>query len=298
MYRKQVRRRRAVLGLLVAASLALLTAYFGEGSNGALHGFQRGVAAVLAPIQEGADRALKPARDLVNWFDETFQARGDNKRLRSELESLRAKVAAGETASAENDQLRKLVDLDRSGKLPSNRDRVTARVIARSPTVWYSSITVDHGSSSGIRVDDPVVTGDGLVGRVSQVTAGTADVTLITDHTSAVSALVVPQGASGVIKPEVGNPEDLVLDFIERDHKIRKGQTVVTAGWRSGSLASLFPYGIPIGRVSEASIAEQETYQRVHVQPFADIRGIQFVQVLARSGGGSTSVSASAGATP
>ncbi len=299
MYRKQVRRRRAVLGLLVAASLALLTAYFGEGSGGALHGFQRGVAAVLAPIQEGAGRALKPGRDLVNWFDETFQARGDNRRLRSELETLRAKVAAGETATAENDQLRKLVHLDRSGALPGDRGRVTARVIARSPTVWYSTINVDHGSSSGIRDNDPVVTGDGLVGRVTQVTAGTAEVTLITDHTSAVSALVVPEGAAGVIKPEVGNPDDLVLDFIERNHRIQKGQRVVTAGWRSGGLSSLFPYGIPVGQVSSASIAEQETYQRVHVKPFADIRGIQFVQVLTRAGGtASSELHASTGGAP
>jgi rod shape-determining protein MreC len=297
VYRKQVRRRRAVLGLLVAASLALLTAYFGEGSGGALHGFQRGVAAVLAPIQEGADRALKPARDLVNWFDQTFQARGDNKHLRNELADLRSKVAAGETATAENEQLRKLVGFDRKVGLPGGR--VTARVIARSPTVWYSTVTVDHGSSSQIRVDDPVVTGDGLVGRVTQVTAGTAEVTLITDHTSAVSALVVPRGTAGVIKPEVGNPEDLVLDFIDKSHKISKGQRVVTAGWRAGSLASLFPYGIPIGEVSEASIAEQETYQRVHVKPYADIRGIQFVQVLTRTGRhASSNLTASTGGVP
>ena len=299
MYRKQVRRRRAVLGLLVAASLALLTAYFGEGSGGALHGFQRGVAAVLAPLQEGTDRALKPARDLVNWFDETFQARGENKRLRGELEDLRSKVTRAEAAAAENEQLRKLVDLNRKGVLPADRGRVTARVIARSPTVWYSTVTVDRGSSSHVRVDDPVVTGDGLVGRVTQVTAGTAEVTLITDHTSAVSALIVPQGASGVIKPEVGNPEDLVLDFLERDRSIHAGQRVVTAGWRSGSLASLFPYGIPVGRVSEASVAEQETYQRVHVKPFADIRGIQFVQVLTRAGGtASADLNASIRAAP
>jgi rod shape-determining protein MreC len=76
MYRKQVRRRRAVLVLLVIVSLVLLSSHFSEGSSGPLHGIQRGLATILAPIEEGADRALKPARDLVNWFDETFEARG------------------------------------------------------------------------------------------------------------------------------------------------------------------------------------------------------------------------------
>jgi rod shape-determining protein MreC len=297
VYRKQVRRRRAVLGLLVAASLALLTASFGNGS-GPLHGFQRVVVTVLSPIQEGADRALKPARDLVNWFDQTFSARGENKKLQSELQGLRTKVAAGETASAENRQLRGLVGLDRSGKLPTDFGRVTGRVIARSPTVWYSTVNIDKGSSSHIRVNDPVITGDGLVGRITQTTAGTSQVTLITDHTSAVSALVVPEGAAGVVKPEVGNPDDLVLDYIERGGGVHVGQTVVTAGWRSGTLASLFPGGIPIGRVTEATIAEQETYQQVHLQPFADIRGIEFVQVLTRSGHSTGRLSAQVGGTP
>jgi rod shape-determining protein MreC len=125
-----------------------------------------------------------------------------------------------------------------------------------------------------------VITGDGLVGRVTDTTGATAQVTLITDHRSAVSATVVPQGPSGVIKPEVGDPEDLLLDFIQNDREVDEGQTVVTAGWTSGRLSSVFPYGIPIGEVTETTIGEQETYQRVHVEPFPDMRDIDFVQVL------------------
>ena len=82
MYRKQVRRRRAVLLLLVVASLTLLSLYFREGSEGPFHRAQRGVATALGPFEEVVDRALKPARDFVNWFDETFEARGENEKLR------------------------------------------------------------------------------------------------------------------------------------------------------------------------------------------------------------------------
>ena len=91
MYRKQVRRRRAVLALLVLSSFALLTATYGQQSGG----LQRGVSAVFGPLQEGADRALKPARDLINWFDETFDARGENDDLQSEVEQLRTRVVGG-----------------------------------------------------------------------------------------------------------------------------------------------------------------------------------------------------------
>ena len=70
-------------------------------------------------------------------------------------------------------------------------------MIARSPTVWFSDVTIDVGSGDGVAVDDPVVNGDGLVGTVTAVTGGSAQVTLIADHSSAVSAKVVPVGRPG-----------------------------------------------------------------------------------------------------
>jgi rod shape-determining protein MreC len=278
VYRKQVRRRRAVLALLVLSSFVLLTATYGQQSGG----LQRGVSAVFGPLQEGADRALKPARDLINWVDETFAARGDKDRLQTEVQELRGKVAAGETALSENDQLRKLLELRTNGELPAGFTPVTGRVIARSPTIWYSTVTIDHGTSAGVAVNDPVINGDGLVGRVTSATAGTAQVTLITDHTSAVSAKVVPDGIQGVIRPEVGNPADLVLDFIDSSKNVRVGETVVTSGWKARGLSSLYPYGIPLGRVTQASVAEQEASQQVHVRPYADLRQLEFVQVLTK----------------
>jgi len=77
MYDKAVRRRRAVLVVLVALSLTLLTAYFGESSTGSLHGVQRGAMEVLAPIQEGANRVVKPFRDLFRWFGSTLKAKDE-----------------------------------------------------------------------------------------------------------------------------------------------------------------------------------------------------------------------------
>src|SRR5918994_4284451 len=284
MYRKQVRRRRAVLVLLVIVSLILLSTHFSEGSGGPLHGVQRVVATVLGPLEEGAGRALKPVRDMFDWFGETFEARGENDELRDEVEDLRERVAEAESAVGENKELRALLKLGPAGGI-EGREPVSARVIARSPTVWYSTVSIDKGSSSGVDVDDPVITGAGLVGRVTETTGGTARVTLITDHRSAVSAKVIPNGPSGVIMPEVGDPGRLLLDFIEEDRDVKEGRMVVTAGWRAGKLTSLFPYGIEIGRVTEASIDEQETYQRVHVRPFADIREMEVLQVLTEPGG-------------
>ena len=109
MYRKQVRRRRAVLALLVISSFVLLTITYGQQSGG----LQRGVSTIFSPLQDGADRALKPARDLVGWFDKTFDARGENSRLKDELVQTRRLAVGAQAALQENEQFRKLFKLDR-----------------------------------------------------------------------------------------------------------------------------------------------------------------------------------------
>jgi len=141
-------------------------------------------------------------------------------------------------------------------------------------------VTVDVGSGDGVAVDDPVIDGDGLVGRVAAVTGSSAQVTLISDHSSAVSARVVPQGVGGVIKAEVGNPGELILDFIDSPKHVHRGEAVVTASWRAQGFASLFPPDLPVGEVTQTSIVEQEATQQVHVRPYADLRNLETLQVL------------------
>jgi rod shape-determining protein MreC len=194
---------------------------------------------------------------------------------------LRQDLAAAEAAVGENRELRGLVNLDKTSEL-AGRDPVTARVTFRPATAFYSLVMLDKGSSSGVRPDDPVVTGDGLIGRVSDVTSGTSTVTLITDHRSAVTATVLPDGPSGIVQSEVGDPDDLLLNFIEGDARVRPGENLVTAGWSADGLSSRFPFGILIGEVTEATIGEQETSQRVRVRPFADLGELNLVQILTK----------------
>ncbi len=274
-----------MLALLVSLSIGLLTVYFGESASGGLHAIQRGFLEVLAPLQEGASRALKPAGDLVGWTGDVIDAKSENKDLKKQNEKLQSEVAALQTAERDARQLRGLVGLNRSTSFPSGFDTVGARVIGRSPTVWYSTITIDKGSDQGVHADQPVVSGAGLVGRVSDVAPDAARVTLITDHTSGVSAQLVPDGPNGLVKATVGNPNDLILDFVEKGRAVRKGATVVTSGWRSSKIESLFPRGIPIGRVSHVDVDERELYQRVHLRPFSDLRELDVVEVLTRNSG-------------
>lgn len=281
---KVVRRRRAALAIFIGLSVLMLTAYFGESAGGVLHTLQKGAQEALAPLETGTDRALKPFRDFFGWFGDTVDAKGENDKLKSEVETLRKRLAESDTATRDARELRGLVKLTRVDGFPQGTEPVAARVIAHSPTVWYSTVKIDKGSGDGVRKDQPVIAAGGLAGKVTRVTGGTSEVTLVTDASSAVSAQVMPDGANGIVKPELGKPEDLLLDFIQKGRRVTKGTTVVTSGFKSAKVESRFPRGIPIGRVSRVDLDEVALYQRVHVAPFADLRRLDYVQVLRSKG--------------
>ena len=282
MYDKTVRRRRAVLALLVALSIALLTAYFGESAGGGLHSVQRGFVTVLAPIQDGAHKALKPFRDFVGWIGDTFNARGQRDKLAKQLATLRSQRIADAGGARQAAELEAILGLDTRLRLSSYHP-VSANVIGRSPTVWYAQIEVDRGSSDGVGVDQPVVDGDGLVGKVTTVTPHASFVTLITDQKSGVSATDNETGAPGVVQPAVGNPNDLLMQFVPDASQVKVGQEVVTSGTTSSRLESLFPPGIPIGHVT--SVDPSNLVQGVHIAPYANLRSVEFVQILTAAAG-------------
>jgi rod shape-determining protein MreC len=278
--KKVVRRRRAVLGVLVVLSLGLLTVYFGENGGGFLHGVQRGTSAVFSPLEQGVSVVFRPVSNFTHWTGDVFHAKKENKELKKQVQQLREQLAQNQTAQRDAEQLRGLVGLSRASSFASQGKLVTARVISRSPTVWYSNIVISKGSSDGIHINDPVIAAGGLAGKISSVTGGQAQVTLITDESSAVSAEVMPDGSNGIVRPEVGNPNDMLLDYIQKGAKIAKGDSVITSGFTSSSLDSVFPREIPIGRVTKVGPSELEQYSRVHIQPYADLRRMDYVQVL------------------
>jgi len=293
VYDKTVRRRRAVLALLVVSSLILLTAYFGESAGGGLHSVQRGVLEVVSPIQEGASRALKPFRDFFGWAGDTIHAKGQVKDLTKQRNQLYRQLTTERGATAENARLRQLVQLDQNGVAAFKP--ISARVIGSSPTLWYATIVIDKGSSSGIHEGMPVIASDedngGLAGKVTNVTGDAAQVTLITDHTISVSARVVADphnnkpprntaaSPTGVVQTEVGRPNDLVLQYTTRNDDIRPGDSIVSSGICSARLTGVYPPDLPIGIVTGVQDSGTDD-QKVHVRPLVNMRRIQFVQVL------------------
>jgi rod shape-determining protein MreC len=282
VYDKTVRRRRAVLVLLVVLSLLLLTAYFGEAPGGRLHAVQRAFLTVVSPIQDGANKALKPVRDLFGWFGDTLNAKGQRNELRKQVNQLRAEKVADQAEKRSNRELLAMFHLDNQLSVANYRP-VAATVVGVTPNIWYSTVTIDKGESAGVHVNDPVINGEGLVGVVTQAASDGALVSLITDSTVGVSARIGTSSATGIVQPKVGDPNNLLLQYLPANFQANPGEAVVTSGTVAPPLDSLFPPGIPIGQVT--SVNEESAYKSVNVRPFANLHNLDVVQVLTAAAG-------------
>jgi rod shape-determining protein MreC len=295
---KQVRRRRAVLGLLVGASLILLTAYFGESESSPLHSIQRGIVEVLSPVQEGANKALSPVRDVASWFSSTLRAKSQRDFYKHKAQVLQGEVAKLKQYQIDYQQLSREHLLDTSNDI-NQYAPVAATVYERDPQLWYSTIEVDKGSDDGVHANDPVLSDGGLIGKVLTAESTVSVVQLISDHSMSVTAEVqnttgAPQGE---LVPAVGDPNQMLLTFLPPHAVIQPGDTVVTAGFKEGKYDSLYPPAIPIGTVTQASQAEILSNQQVQVAPTADLTHISNVQILTRPQGATQSASTTGGGT-
>ncbi len=284
MYGKTARRRRAVLVLLVVLSIILLTAYFGESSNGGLHSVQRGFMTVVSPIQDGANTVLKPVRDAVGWFGGMLKAKDERNRLRRELDKLRASVVAERSGRLSRREQSELGSLD-SRMRQAGYGLVSANVVVEPANIWYATVDIDKGSSEGIAVNDAVINGEGLVGKVSTVASDSAQVSLITDSRVAVSARISGSRQPGMVQPKVGNPSDLLLQYLPSNSNASPGELVETSGTVAGNgeYESLFPAGIPIGTVT--SIEQESPYRSVNLRPAVELHSLDVVQVLTAAPG-------------
>lgn len=264
-------------GVLVVLSIALITIYFRESAGGGLHQVQSAGATVLRPFEIAAERVARPFRDAYGYFAGLVHAKSENARLQEEVDTLRQQVTQNATAASENVELKRLLKFTSGPSFPADFKPVTTRIIAQPSPALGQVVSIDAGRTAGIRKDDPVMTAEGLIGSVSKVARDTAQVTLLTDETSAAAARDMNTGAIGMVKQGSGGFE---LDNVSKDQRVEPGDLLVTAGWKSAGLSSIFPPNIPIGTVTSVGQTEVDLYKRVQVEPFADFNSLSIVLVL------------------
>jgi rod shape-determining protein MreC len=274
-------RARLVALALVLLSVALITVYFRESSeDGVLHEAQRIGVSILTPFEVAGERVSRPFRDAWGWTSDLVGAKEENARLKEELEVLRKANIENQTAAAENDQLKERLDYIEGPSFPAGYDAVPTAVIAKPPSIFAQQVTVAAGSSDGVQLDDPVVTDDGLVGIVTEVTSNAAQVQLLTDQDSHVSARVLGGSAFGIVDRGPSDGSTLVLNRVPKDEVVNEDDIVITSGWRVAGLTSLYPRGIAIGKVSGVSRRDVDLYTRIQVTPFVDFDSLEHVIVL------------------
>ena len=268
MYDKTVRRRRAVLVLLVVLSLLLLTAYFGEAPSGRLHGVQRAFLTVVSPIQDGANKALKPVRDLFGWFGDTLHAKSQRDELRKQIDKLRRELVADQAEKRSYRQLLALYHLDQLGRrrLPPG-DRHGRRQIAQH-------LVLDGRRSTRAQSPACASTTRSSTAKASSARSPRWPPTA-PRWTSSPTARWASRRASAratrpaSCSPRSANPTTCCCSTCRPPPQANQGEYVVTSGTVSSPDDSLYPPGILIGQVT--SVNEESAYKSVNVHPSANL---------------------------
>jgi rod shape-determining protein MreC len=252
-----------ILFLVVAGILALaLSGYLNPVSNifsGSLINLQTWISTRYLAISD----FLTVPRDVA-------ALRQRNAALEAEISQLQAQVIELQNKVAQTDTLAALVDFSRSN--PTNTYKAAA-VVGRDPSPFLHYVIINRGSNDGIRRGMPVVTNQGLVGRVDAVIGGAARVQLITDPASLVSVTLQNSGTDAVLRGSVSG--ELTLDMLSQDAKVQSGDVVLTSG-----LGGEYPADLLVGQVSNVSKRESDLFQQATVQPVVDFSRLEIVLVI------------------
>jgi rod shape-determining protein MreC len=227
---------------------------------------------------------LNPVIDIEAWITERYQAvsniltapqdtvrlRQRNLELEAEVSRLQAQIIELQQQLAETNILSALVDFARAS--PENRYQAAA-VIARDPSPFLHYVVINRGSDDGLRRGMPVVTQQGLVGRITAVTAGAARVQLITDPASIVNVRLDPSGTEAMLAGELSG--DISVDMIPQGADIKVGDLVLTSG-----LGGNFPGNILVGQVAGIRSRDQDLFQSGTIQPVVDFNKLEIVLVI------------------
>jgi rod shape-determining protein MreC len=270
--------RRTIVVVLILVALTLITISFRSPTAGALHDVQGAGSTALRPFQVAATRVAQPFRDAYDYVHSLANAKAENKRLKKQNQALRDSVFVAMSKLSNYPDLVKLLHLEQLSTFPKDFRAVNAEVITTPGSAFAHTVTIAAGSSSGVRINAPVVSGGGLVGHVSNVFPDEAIVTLLSDTDSFVAARDLSTGVRGGVRTGTGGT--LILDQVPKQDVVRRGDAIVTDGTRNARYPDIYPYGIPIGRVSSFGVTDTAAFLQVQVQPFANLGSLEAVGVL------------------
>lgn len=266
----QRRRAGILLAVIVFVSLVLITFDFRGDEEGPLERLRSGVGTVLQPFQDGVTTLVTPLGETSERIGELFRIRTENQQLRDRVAELEERTASRTDLRRENRELRELLEIADRTEL----DTVAARVVALAPSNFEWTVTIDVGTDDGVTRGMPVISGDGLVGRIIQSSPGASRVLLAIDPNFAAAARTARVGEVGTIAGRGSDP--ILLRLLDPEADVEPGDEIVTASYDHG----VFPAGIPIGEVREVIDGQGRLYREAQVRPYVNFARLHHVMVV------------------
>lgn len=234
----------------------------------------RSIASTITyPIQQGASSVGNWIGGFFGNFGELRRASTENQQLHRQIDQMQTELRDTRERAAEAARLEALFKLNEK----SAYQTVVARVIARDPSMWFDSVTIDKGRWAGIEVNMPVVTPGGIVGRVISTSPLSAQVMLVTDEKSGAGAIVGQLGQSTAMGSVKGMGENGLLEmrYVSGMEKVQVGDTVTTTGQDA-----IYPQGYTVGEVVEVKPGSATQAQIIRIRPGAGLERLKEVAVL------------------
>ena len=268
MYRDS-RRIRVVLALLILTSFTLITVDYRAGDGTALRALRTAAASVFGPVQRAVTNAVRPIGNALSTLGDLGSINEEADRLRAENTELKNQLHQIDDLRRENDELRRLNGLTTRGGYRT----VRCRVVALGPDNFEWTATLDCGSGDGVREDQTVVNGDGLVGRVVEVAPFSARVLLAVDPEFTVIGRLAAHGTTGPVTGDGLKP--MTMQLLEPTAAVSTGEAIVSQGVQGGIVA-----GVPIGVVTSVSRERSVLTRTVTVRPFVRFTALDVVAVV------------------
>jgi rod shape-determining protein MreC len=270
---REIRQRAPIwLAILLFTNLVIMAFYARDyESNQRL--FRVWMQAAASPVQNVSSKAGGAGSSLISQIVNFRQTAAENEQLKQRLSQIELELQNARNASNENERLRGLLNL----KEQTGYEQIVARVIARDSSVWFNTVTINRGSSSGVALNMPVVTPGGIVGRVIAISPWTAQVMMITDEKAAAGAIVGQLGGSGALGSVGGLGESNLIEmrYVSGLQKVEIGDHILTTG-QDG----IYPPGLSVGQVVHIKPGTPTQAHQILIKPGAKLDQLEEVAVL------------------
>jgi len=236
-----------------------------------LNFLRSGVREVFSPVQKGVGAITTPIGDFFEGITNSSDLKKENRELKKELSAQETKNEQYVGAVSENETLSKLLKLDKT----IEAEKTTARVVTGAPSNFENTIQIDKGKNDGVVVGDPVVEGNGLVGRIIEASSTRATVLLLSDATSGVGVRNSRTSIVGIAQGITFN-DKLAFNFIDPDADMKKGDLLVTSGLEDGR----FPANIPVGHIKSIQKDPSGLANKITITPLVNFSEVSIVSVI------------------